>query len=191
MFSLEIILLGMALAIDAGVVTFAIGLLHQNEAKSQKIKSALLVASTFGFFQFLMLWSGSYCGYLFTFSTLGYYFQIGAGFLFLALALKCFHESTDSEDKNIVWGLTPVLILAFVTSIDAFISGMSLGTAPRPILSAIEVGMITFIICSGFYGLGQVFKKIPDRWLLRFAGLIFIFLGAQIMWTYKTILFRG
>jgi putative Mn2+ efflux pump MntP len=191
MFSLEIVLLGLALAIDAAVVTFAIGLIHQNETQALKTKRGLLVALAFGVAQTLMLWLGSYAGYLLTFSNFGFYFQVGIGVIFLGLALKFVQESMSLEEKRIEWGIIPVIILAFATSIDAFASGISLGTLPKAYLAAADVGIITFSVCGVFYILSQYVKNIPDRWLLRFAAFIFLFLGGQVFWSIKHIFFRG
>lgn len=191
MFSLEIVLLGMALAIDAAVVTFAVSLLHERDTPAMKVKNGLLVSFTFGLFQFLMLWLGSYAGYLFTFSSFGYYFQIAIGVIFFGLAWKCVHESLSLEEKKIEWGIIPVVILAFATSIDAMASGISLGTIPRAYLAATEVGIITTMMCGTFYLVGQFFREIPDKWLLRLASLIFLFLGAQVFWALRHIFFRG
>lgn len=97
----------------------------------------------------------------------------------------------ELEKKKIEWGLIPVVILAFATSIDALASGISLGTIPNAHLAALEVGIVTTIICGSFYSLGQFFREIPDRWLLRFASLIFIFLAGQVFWGIRHIIFRG
>lgn len=191
MFSLEILLLGIALAIDAAVVAFAISLLHKNDTPSDKMKNGILVSSLFGGFQFLMLWLGSYCGYLFTFSSYGYFFQISTGVIFLALALKCVHESFTLDEKKVEWKIVPVILLALITSIDAFAAGISFGTFPRAQYAGMEVGLITFFITGAFYLCGQFFREIPDRWLLRLASGIFFFLAAQIFWTYKFLLFKG
>lgn len=185
MFSLEILLLGLALALDAAVVSFAVSLLHKDKTPGHKVRNGFLIAAVFGGFQLLMLWAGSYAGYLFTFSNYGYYFQLAVGMIFFGLALKCFQDSFSTETKTVNWGVIPILIMAFITSIDALISGMSLGTLPKAYLAAIEVGTITFFICSAFYFLGQFLKQVPDRWLLRLAALIFIFLGGQIVWNYR------
>lgn len=185
---MEIILLGVALAIDASVVAFAFSLLHRNDSSADKMKNGFLVSGLFGTFQFLMLWLGSYFGYLFTFSHFGYFFQIGTGFIFVALALKCFHESFTLEEKKVQWKLLPVILLALVTSIDAMAAGISLGTIPRAWFTGLEVGIITFLITGSFYLMGQFFRDIPDRWLLRFAAVIFAFLGGQIFWAYKNLL---
>ncbi len=191
MFSLEIALLGFALAVDAAVVTFAIGLLHYDKPSSEKFKRGLLVSLAFGFFQFAMLWLGAYAGYLFTFSSYGYYFQLVVGIIFFALSVKFIQESLKDEEKNLHWGFIPILILAFATSIDAMASGVSLGTIPHAYLSALQVGVITFLVCSAFYFISQFFRSIPEKWLLRFSGAIFLFLGAQIFWGFKHVFFKG
>jgi putative Mn2+ efflux pump MntP len=191
MFSVEIILLGLALAIDAAVVTFAVGLIHLELTPVKRWKRGVVLASIFGLFQALMLWLGSYTGFLFTFSSFGYFFQFGIGIIFFALALKFVHESIILEKKKIEWSILPVIILSFATSIDAFAAGISLGTLPRAYLAAMEVGVITFALCITFYFLSQYFRQIPDRWLLRFAAVIFIFLGTQIFWSIRHLIIRG
>lgn len=191
MFSLEITLLGFALAVDAAVVTFAIGLLHYDMLAGQKFKRGLLVSLAFGFFQFAMLWLGAYAGYLFTFSSYGYYFQLVVGIIFFALSVKFIQESLKDEEKNLHWGFIPVLILSFATSIDAMASGVSLGTIPQAYMAALQVGVITFLSCSIFYFISQFFRSIPEKWLLRLSAAIFIFLGAQIFWGFKHVFFKG
>lgn len=191
MFTLEIVLLGLALAIDAAVVTFAVGIMHLEDDFKTRIERGILISLIFGIFQTLMLWLGSYVGYLFTFSSFGYYFQVGIGFIFIALALKMIQESFSIEEKKIEWGLMPVIILAFATSIDAMASGVSLATIPNALFASIEVGVITFSVCGAFYFVSQFFKQIPDRWLLRFAALIFSFLGGQVLWSIRHLFLRG
>ena len=189
--STEILILGLALSVDAAVVTFALSLLHERDLPKIKIKNGLIISLIFGLFQFGMLWLGSYAGYLFTFSSFGYYFQLAVGFIFFGLAFKCVLESSISNDKKIEWGIFPVLILAFATSLDALASGVSLATLPMAHYASLEVGIITFLFCGLFYFIGQFFKKIPDRWLLLFAALIFILLGGQIFWDLRYLFLKG
>lgn len=191
MFSLEILLLGVALAIDAGVVTFAIGLLNQEAGGKHKFQRGMIASSAFGLAQFLMLWLGGFIGYYFTFSSFGGYFQLGIVSIFLILGMKCLQESFSLEKRNVSWGIAPLLILSFATSIDALASGVSLATMPQAYLAAMEVGIITFFICSCFYFLSQYFKDIPDQWLLRFASIIFFFLGGQIFWSVRHLFWKG
>lgn len=179
--TLEIILLGLALAIDAAVVSFTLGLLHMDLHIATKSKRAIIVSMIFGFFQFLMLWIGSLGGHFFTFSKFGHMFHFVVGIIFILLALKFVQESLkEEEEKSLDWGVISVIILAVVTSIDSLLSGISLGTIPQSYFPATIVGIITFFLCLIFYFLSQVFKSIPDRWLLRLAAGIFIGLGSKI-----------
>lgn len=181
MFSLEILFLGSALAIDAAVVTFAIGLLSVHLPKRVRLKRALISALTFGLFQFLMMWLGSYGGYLFSFSKFGYLSQFIIGGIFLIIAIKLIQESMEIQERQLEWRITPMIALAMITSIDALASGVSLGTLPKAYLAAMEVGLITFVVCLFFYLISQFFQRIPDRWLLRLAALIFMGLGGDIL----------
>ncbi len=191
MLTLEILLLGLALAMDAAVVTFAVGLMHEHDPPRKKLWNGVLVSGTFGLFQFLMLWLGAYGGFIFTFSAFGHYFQLIVAFVFFFLALKCFQDSFKLDERKLEWGIVPILILAFVTSIDALVSGLSFGTIPKAYVSAGSVGVVTAGLCGLFYFLAQFFRNIPDRWLLRAAGIIFIFLSGQVFWDLRHIFFRG
>lgn len=184
MFSLEIVLLGSALAIDAAVVSFAMGLLHLNLSSAERLKRGMIVSSCFGLFQFFMLWLGSVGGYLFTYSSYGYLFQLVVASIFLLIAAKFFQESMSEEERDLKWNFVHILALAFATSIDALAAGVSFGTLPWARAAAFEVGIITFVFCSGFYFATRIFHHIPEKWLLRLACLIFAFLGGKIIWEY-------
>lgn len=181
MISLEILLLGLGLAVDAGVVSFALGLLTAEEPFKSRLAKGFLIALTFGLFQCFMLWAGSYGGYLFAFSSYGYLSQIIISGIFFIMGLKLLQEATKVEQKDLKWGLIPLIILAFATSIDALAAGISLGTLPNSHESAVFIGVITFIICLSLYFLTFLFREIPHRWLLRLGGIIFIGLGTRII----------
>lgn len=189
MFLIDLLILGLALSMDAAIAAFALSLLHERDHPSLKIRNGLIISLIFGFFQFFMLWAGSYLGYLFTFSGFGYLFQIVIGMIFILLGAKCMFESFSKEAKNIHWGLFSVLVIAFATSIDALASGISLGTLPHPYITSLEVGFVTALVCGLFYLIGQFFKKIPDRWLLRFSGSIFFVLSFEIIWKMRNNIF--
>ncbi len=185
MVSLEITLLGMALAVDAAAVCFAMSLLQRDLEPQVRIRRGFILSAAFGIFQFLMLWAGSYVGYLFTFSAAGHYFHFTVAFVFLALSLKCFRDSYSTEDKDLSWSILSLLALAFVTSIDAFASGISLATIPSPYVSGLVVGGVTFFFCLSFYFLAKFFDDIPEKWLLRMAGSIFGYLFLDIAWSMR------
>jgi manganese efflux pump family protein len=181
MFSYEIFLLGLALSIDAAVVSFALSLIGLSLLGPHKILRGITVTFIFGLFQFLMLWGGSYGGYLFTFSSYGYLFQMMVAVVFFILAVKFFQESFEQKKRELNWGMVPLFILAFATSIDALAAGVSLGTMPLAHEAAFQVGIITSGMCGLFYLIGQFFQRIPEAWLLRFAGCILFFLSGIII----------
>lgn len=184
MFSLETGLLGVALALDAAVVSFAIGLLNLEATHRLKFSRGFAVSTLFGFFQFLMVWLGSFGGYFLSFSSYGYLFQLVVAAIFLIIAIRILQESLDEDDEHIEWGLGPLLILAIATSIDALAAGVSLGTLPKAYLSALEVGIITFFICALAFASSNFLQKLPTNWLLRSASAIFFFLGGRIIYDY-------
>lgn len=186
MISLEILLLGMGLAIDAGVVSFALGLTTSGESTQTRVGKGFAISLVFGFFQFIMLWTGSYGGYLFAFSSYGYLSQLVVCAIFLLIGLKLFQEAQKEEQKQLTWGIVSILALGVATSLDALAAGISLGTLPDARLSALQIGIITFIVCALFYALSLLLRSIPQRWLLRLGGIIFTGLGLRIVWHYIT-----
>lgn len=173
MFNLETSLLGLALAMDAAVASFALGLL------GPKPKRALIIAGTFGVFQFLMMWLGSWGGYLFSFSSFGHLFQLVVSILFIGIAIKVLQESFQNEDRVLDWNIEQLFVLALATSLDALAAGISLGTLPMPYLASMEVGVITFSVCLGAYSAALFFKELPTKWLLRAAAAVFLYLGVD------------
>lgn len=184
MFSLETSLLGVALAVDAAVVSFAIGILNLDLPKTHKLSRALMTCALFGFFQALMVWLGSLGGYFLTFSSYGYLFQLIVALIFIVIAVRVLQESFKKDVDAVEWGFLPLVILAVATSLDALASGISMGPLPNTHLAALEIGVITFFICGGAFLLTLVLKTFPHQWLLRFASGIFFFLGGKILVSY-------
>lgn len=184
MFSFETVMLGVALAIDAAVVSFAVGLMCTDLPLKKKIIRGGSLGLLFGAFQFLMLWLGSYGGYLFSYSSFGYLFQLVVAAIFLVIGLKVLQESFEDGIKKVEWGIVPLLFLAVATSIDALASGVSLGTLPKPHLDALEVGLITFLLCDIAFCTSFLLKTFPTQWPLRIAAVIFFFLGGKIIFEY-------
>ena len=181
MLSLEIFLLGVALALDAGIASFAVGILNLDLSIHHKFRRGLIICALFGFFQFFMIWIGSHGGYYLSFSEYGYLFQLVVAAIFMGIGTKVFLESLNTEKDPVIWGVMPLIVMAMATSIDALVAGVSLGTLPYPHWTAIEVGVITFIICTLFYGLSFVLKSLPSHWLLRLAAFVFIMLGSRVI----------
>ena len=168
---IQIILLAVALSIDAMVVSFSQGLV----LKTNKRKNSLLLAFFFGFFQFLM----PVIGYFLT-TTVYKYLEIVNVWIvfaiFLFLGIKFIKEAFD-EKKPEACHISFLCLLTFsiATSIDALASGISLCFAGVNIwFPAILIGVITFINSMfGFWG-GYLFKNFPSKYLEIAGGLILI-----------------
>jgi len=181
MFSFETTLLGVALALDAAVASFAMGIINLELPKTVRISRGLLVCSLFGFFQAFMIWLGSLGGYFLTFSGYGHLFQLAVALIFLIIGMRAFQESLKKVSQTVEWGFFPVVILAVATSIDALVSGISMGPLPQAHTNAIEIGLITFFICGIGFSMSIFLRSFPTQWLLRLASGIFFFLGGRVL----------
>lgn len=181
MFSLETTLMGVALAIDAAVASFAVGILNLDLSVHHKFRRGLLICLLFGLFQSLMIWLGSFAGYYLSFSSYGHLFQLVVALIFLVIGVKVVQESLDGDEEPIIWGFFPLLLVAVATSIDALAAGVSLGTLPNTHVTALDIGLITFVICGLSYSFSFFLKSLPTNWLLRVAAVIFFFLGGRII----------
>jgi putative Mn2+ efflux pump MntP len=175
----EIIILGLALAIDAMFVSFSYGLVISKD----KLKNALFLAFAFGFFQFLM----PVTGWFFTGSIYSYikdYSKWVVFAVFIMLALKFLKEAFEkkNEIKENCLSLSCVLSLAIATSIDALGAGVSIRCLSSLILKeAVIIGIITFILSiTGFYIAGFL-KKLNSKYAQIIASIVFVYLAVKAL----------
>ena len=171
-----LILLAIALSIDACVVSFAHGLvLEQN-----RFKNSLLLAVFTGGFQALM----PLVGYFIT-QPLFKYIEPASKWIvfaiFMYLGIKFVQEAFE-DDKEIPTCLSfkCLLMVAIATSIDALAAGVSLSLTSTNIFKAIIIiGATTFLFSIVGYWSGCCLKKISTKYMEIFAGLILIFLSVK------------
>lgn len=179
---INIILLALALSVDAFIVSFSYGLI----IKKGKGKAALKLALATGGGQFLMPVLG-------WFGARSIYKHIEmvdhwiAFFVFLALGLKIISDSfRDCECPNKlskVLTLKILLVISLATSIDAFVSGSMLYFMKIPVWSAsIVIGLITFINAILGFNFCRMFKKFPKKYMEIGSGLILIALGCKVLY---------
>ena len=175
---IEILLLAVALSIDACVVSFSYGLVIE---KYKRINSLLLAIST-GFFQFLMPILGFYFA-----SFLQQYLQKYAKFIiftiFAYLGFKFIKDAlTPNNTRPVCLNIKCLLLISIATSIDAFSAGISLLLSGNNILfPAIIIGIITFLNALFGYWSGFLLKKCPTTILEISAGTILIGLGIKAL----------
>jgi len=178
--NIDILILAIALSIDACVVSFSNGLIF---TKNKRANSLMLAASV-GFFQFLM----PVIGFYFAKSVNKYvepydHWIVFAIFIFLGLKfIKDAFKEEKEEKIDCYLCFRYILLVSVATSIDALGAGVSIAFMNVNILfPAIVIGVITFVnSLLGFWG-GYLFKKFPTRNLEIFGGLILILLAFKVL----------
>lgn len=176
---ISILLLAVGLAMDAFAVSIATGI---TTSKNRRKKNALIMASFFGGFQFLMPLIGWAAGLTLTSLIAGIDHWIAFGLLTFVGA-KMIYDSTKKENENDDnLRFSRLLMLSIATSIDALMVGLSFAVLQTNIfLPMVVIGVITFSLSfSGFiFGctLGQVF----EHRIKILGGLIIIGIGIKIL----------
>lgn len=170
----EIVLLGLALSVDAFIVSFAYGLaFNQN-----RIKTCLLLSLFTGGFQGLFPCIGAYLT-----TYVKHYIEPYTPWivctLFIVLGISIIKESLKEKDSiPKCVGLLCLFLIGIATSIDAFSAGISLALYNVNIFKpALLFTIITFVNSIMGFFLGWRLKKIPQKNLQISAGIIFIILG--------------
>ncbi len=176
---LEILLLGIGLAMDAFAVSICKGL----SMKKMNWKNAIIIALYFGGFQALMPMIGYFLGT--TFESLVTTFDHWIAFVLLSvIGGNMIKESFDKEEekKNDDVDFKTMIVLALATSIDALAVGITFAFLDVNLLLAISIiGIITFII--SILGV-KVGNKFGDRYQNKaelVGGIILVVLGIKIL----------
>ncbi len=177
---IEVLLLSVALAMDAFAVSIGLG----SKSDKKKLTALALTAGIwFGLFQGLMPLIGYMAGH----GLLGWVEDYAAWIAFGLLALiggkmiwESFGEGVEEEITRITHKV--MLMLAIATSIDAMAAGFSLTLlAVNPFLACFLIGIITFI----FSILGVFVGFRSGTWLESkaelFGGIVLILIGFKIL----------
>lgn len=182
---IELLLMGIGLAMDAFAVSICKGLAMRKVNKKQ----AIIIGLFFGGFQALMPLAGWLLGIQFE----SYITGIDHWIAFVLLALiggKMILEAIrPAEGEGIEVGkmdqpldLKEMFILAIATSIDALAVGVTFAFLDYPIVESISIiGIVTLLISIGGVYVGNFFgNKYKNK--AEFAGgLILVFIGLRIL----------
>ena len=176
MSDIEILLLALALSIDACVVSFTYGLTFNQE----RLKTSLLLAGFTGLFQGIMPLFGYYLT-SFIKSYITPYASLIVFLIFSYLGVKFIKEAFEKKDnKNLCIGLSCLFLIGIATSIDAFSAGITLSLYGNKILRpAILILSITFINSLLGFWIGGKLKNLPTKSMEILAGIILILLGIK------------
>lgn len=180
MSNIDILILAIALSIDACVVSFSNGLVF---TQNKRVNS-LMLACAVGFFQFLMPIIGFFLAQSVNKYVEPYDHWIVFG-IFVLLGAKFIKDAFQAEKEekiNCYLCFSYIMLVSIATSIDALGAGVSIAFSGIKILfPAIVIGVVTFVnSLLGFWS-GHLFKKFPTRNLEISGGLILILLAFKIL----------
>lgn len=172
---LEMILVGIALAMDAFSVSICKGL----SMRKRSFQKASMIASYFGVFQAIMPVIGYFLG-----STLHEWMgNMEHWIVFILLTfigVKMIHDAKKKEEQNDKLDIKTMLALATATSIDALAVGITFAFLEMNIwMTAFMIGIITFLL--SFLGvlIGNLFgNKLGGKaeWM---GGVLLIIMGVK------------
>ena len=176
---MEIVLIGIGLAMDAFAVSVCKGL----SIKQIKNKQILKISLYFSIFQAIMPIIGFHLGT--TFSMLIQNFNNWLAFILLSfIGINMIKDSFDEdiEKKNEKIDFKTMIILALATSIDALTVGITFSFFNTNIIfSALTIGLITFILCFIGVKIGNKFgSKLQNKAGIA-GGIILILIGLKIL----------
>lgn len=178
--TIDILILAIALSIDACVVSFSNGLIFTQNKRT----NSLMLAASVGFFQFLMPVIGFFAAQSVSKYVDAYDHWIVFG-IFVLLGAKFIKDSFKEEKEEKIdcyMCFKYILLVSIATSIDALGAGVSIAFTKTNIwFPAIIIGVITFInSLLGFWG-GYLFKKFPTKNLEITGGVILILLAFKVL----------
>ena len=173
--------IGVGLATDASAISMSKGF----TMKSLNLNNVLKISLLFGFFQGFMPVIGWLIGLNLLHLITGFDHWIAFAILSF-IGIRMLYHSTkkqqeEEEDYN-HFSFKILLLLAIVTSIDAFAVGLTLSFLKTSILlPVLIIGITTFILSFGSTLIGYKIGKFLERKMEVFGGLILIGIGIKIL----------
>lgn len=176
---LEVILLGIALAMDSLAVSIVNGIKYSNYTK----KDMFIASLSFGVFQGLM----PLIGYLVFTPFIKYVEKIDhwivlilLGYIGIGMIKESFEKQEDIKEKSEKFTLKVLLIESIATAIDALSVGIELpNLVLNPYLSCLVICLCTFVICLIGHSLGKKIAMILKNKALLLGGIILIAIGIK------------
>lgn len=180
---IELIILAVALAMDAFAVSICKGLCM----RTVNYRHSVIICLVFGFFQALMPTIGWLLGTRFSMYITEFDHWIAFALLAFIGGKMLYECFTDEEEQSCrienVLDVKELIILAVATSIDALAAGITLALFPEMniLFSVSLIGIITFFICFAGVIIGNKFGiKYKSKAEIA-GGVVLILLGIKIL----------
>ena len=171
----EIIILAVAMSIDAFIVSFSYGLILKNS----RLKNSLILSLSFGFFQFIMPVLGWFSISL-LYSRIERFSEWIIFIIFIILAAKFLYDALFVKEKNNIKCISPLCLfcLSVATSVDAFGAGVNIKLLGNNILyTSSVIGTVTVINSFIGFWISDIFKNIPSKYIEIIGSMLFLYLA--------------
>jgi putative Mn2+ efflux pump MntP len=176
---IEVVILALALSMDAFAVSIGLGAKHTKRTKNLSIMAGLY----FGLFQGLMPLIG-YMGGISVFGWVESYAACIAFFLLLMVGGKMIYESISVGIEEYIPKITHkvMFVLAIATSIDALAAGFSLTILDvNPYAACAIIGMTTFIFSWVAVFVGAKSGTWLESKAELFGGIVLVLIGVKLL----------
>ena len=182
---IELLILSVALAMDAFAVSICKGL----SLKEIKVKHLALAGIWFGGFQALMPVLGYFCGSKFADKVDKFDHWIAFVILALIGASMIKESGGDEEEVNSNMDVKTMFFLAVATSIDALTVGITFAFLDVNIFMAVMfIGIITFVISAVGIEIGSIFGDKYKSRAEMLGGGVLIIIGIKTLLTGLSII---
>lgn len=175
----EVILLGIALAMDSLAVSIVNGIKYKNYTRKQMFLASL----SFGVFQGLM----PLLGYLVFTPFIKYVEKVDHWIVLVILTYigidmikEGLEKDDDVKEKSEVFTFKVLMVESIATAIDALSVGVTLPTySVNPYITCFIICACTYIVCEIGHKLGRKIAMILKNKALIFGGIVLIMIGLQ------------
>lgn len=179
---ITVILIGLALAMDASAISLSVGI---NPAVSKKGK--IMFTLSFAFFQFLLSFLGAYLGLLFETYVASIPNIIG-GMIIAFVGIMMIKEGMQEDNKeSVLDNLKMYIILGISVSIDALVLGFTALSYTNAIyillINSFIIGLITLILCSIAFYISKYVRRLEfiSKYADYIGGIILILFGLKMI----------
>lgn len=175
--TIEILMIALGLSMDA----FAAAVCQGLSMPRMKYKNAVIIGFFFGGFQALMPLLGYFLGSQFNKYFMAFDHWI-AFTLLTVIGINMIREACESGDSCERFSLRNIAVLAFATSIDALVVGITFAFMDVNLIPSVSIiGTVTFFISIIGVKIGSVFGERFKKRAEVFGGIVLILIGLKIL----------